>query len=49
MRPPRLAFVGLGWIGTLRRLTPLSQHWGADRGTPMDRYYVRRFLDAHPA
>jgi hypothetical protein len=35
------------WLGTLRRLTPLSQQWGADRGTPVDRYYVRRFLDAH--
>src|SRR3954469_4773203 len=35
------------WLGTLRRLTPLSQQWGADRGTPMDRYYVQRFLDAH--
>ena len=21
------------WLGTLRRLTPLSQQWGADRGT----------------
>ena len=35
------------WLGTLRRLTPLSQQWGADRGTPVDRYYVQRFLDAH--
>jgi SAM-dependent methyltransferase len=35
------------WLGTLRRLTPLSQQWGADRGTPVDRYYVERFLRAH--
>ena len=35
------------WLGTLRRLTPLSREWGADRGTPVDRYYVQRFLDAH--
>jgi SAM-dependent methyltransferase len=35
------------WLGTLRRLTPLSGHWGSDRGTPVDRYYVQRFLDAH--
>lgn len=35
------------WLGTLRRTTPLSQHWGYDRGTPVDRYYVERFLDEH--
>jgi SAM-dependent methyltransferase len=35
------------WLGTLRRTTPLSPHWGEDRGTPVDRYYIERFLDAH--
>ena len=35
------------WLGSLRRTTPLSDHWGADRGTPIDRYYIERFLDAH--
>jgi SAM-dependent methyltransferase len=35
------------WLGTLRRTTPLSRHWGADRGTPVDRYYIERFLEAH--
>jgi hypothetical protein len=35
------------WLGTLRRTTPLSSRWGTDRGTPVDRYYIERFLDAH--
>src|SRR5215467_4487265 len=35
------------WLGTLRRTTPLSDHWGFDRGTPLDRYYIERFLEAH--
>lgn len=33
------------WLGTLRRTTPLSDGWGYDRGTPIDRYYIERFLD----
>ncbi|HEU5041139.1 MAG TPA: methyltransferase domain-containing protein [Gemmatimonadales bacterium] len=37
------------WLGTLRRITPLSRKWGADRGTPVDRWYIERFLDAHRA
>jgi len=37
------------WLGTLRRTTPLSHKWGYDRGTPVDRYYIERFLDAHRA
>jgi SAM-dependent methyltransferase len=35
------------WLGTLHRTTPLSRHWGTDRGTPVDRYYIEQFLDAH--
>jgi len=35
------------WLGTLRRLTPLSDYWGFDRGTPVDRYYIERFLEQH--
>jgi SAM-dependent methyltransferase len=34
------------WLGTIRRTTPLSDHWGRDRGTPVDRYYIERFLAA---
>ena len=35
------------WLGTLRRTTPLSDRWGLDRGWPVDRYYIERFLDRH--
>jgi SAM-dependent methyltransferase len=33
------------WLGSLRRTTPLSEYWGYDRGTPIDRYYIEHFLD----
>ena len=32
-------------LGSLRRTTPLSEHWGRDRGTPIDRYYIEQFLE----
>jgi SAM-dependent methyltransferase len=32
------------WLGTIRRTSPLSEHWGRERGTPIDRYYIERFL-----
>ena len=31
-------------FGSLRRLTPVSDEWGMDRGRPVDRYYIERFL-----
>ena len=31
-------------FGTLRRVTPLSEHWGSDRGQAVDRYYIEAFL-----
>jgi SAM-dependent methyltransferase len=31
-------------FGDLRRLTPLSRSFGFDRGQPVDRYYIERFL-----
>src|SRR5262245_17401423 len=34
-------------MGTLRRLTPLSNKHGSDRGTPVDRYYIEQFLQEH--
>jgi SAM-dependent methyltransferase len=40
---------GLGvprW-GNLRRLKPFSDYYGFDRGTPIDRYYLDRFLASH--
>ena len=37
------------WLGTIRRTTPLSDHYGRDRGTPVDRYYIEQFLAAERA
>jgi SAM-dependent methyltransferase len=34
-------------MGELRRTEPFSRQWGFDRGRPVDRYYVERFLAAH--
>jgi SAM-dependent methyltransferase len=34
------------YLGTIRRTSPLSEHYGRDRGTPVDRYYIERFLAA---
>jgi SAM-dependent methyltransferase len=34
-------------FGHLRRLTPISSIFGYDRGTPIDRYYIERFLSAY--
>lgn len=34
-------------FGSLRRLTPISPIFGLDRGVPIDRYYIDRFLDRH--
>jgi len=34
-------------MGDLRNIHPVSRHWGFDRGTPVDRYYIEGFLDAH--
>jgi SAM-dependent methyltransferase len=31
-------------FGALRRVTPMSRQWGLDRGTPVDRFYIERFL-----
>jgi SAM-dependent methyltransferase len=33
--------------GDLRRLQPVSHEFGYDRGLPVDRYYIERFLEAH--
>ncbi len=35
------------WLGTLRRTRPLSADFGYERGTPVDRYYIERFLAQH--
>jgi SAM-dependent methyltransferase len=43
VRPP----VGTVDFGDLRILAPVSREFGYDRGTPIDRYYIERFLDAN--
>jgi SAM-dependent methyltransferase len=37
---------GMVDFGDLRRLEPVSRVWGFDRGRPIDRYYIERFLEA---
>jgi SAM-dependent methyltransferase len=34
-------------MGSLRRLKPISLYWGSERGLPVDRYYIEKFLGAH--
>jgi len=34
-------------VGDLRRVTPVSSHGGYDRGTPIHRYYIERFLNRY--
>jgi SAM-dependent methyltransferase len=36
-------------FGDFRRLVPISMEWGFDRGMPIDRYYIERFLQEHAA
>ena len=52
LRPVRRAFVD--WrrrrppdLGDLRRVTPIDPNWGFERGTPIDRIYVERFVGGH--
>ena len=44
--PNQLQPATLDW-GDLRRLQPVSSVWGIDRGQPLDRYYIERFLNRH--
>jgi len=45
VRPP------VGWVrfGSFGRVHPISRAFGLDRGTPIDRYYVEKFLSEHAA
>ncbi len=36
-------------FGALRRLKPISRLYGWERGTPVDRYYIEKFLGGHGA
>lgn len=39
--------VGMVRFGRLRRLAPVSRARGADRGSPIDRYYIGHFMARH--
>ena len=45
LRATRYPPIGAVRFGSLRRLTPISTDWGFDRGTPIDRHYIERFLE----
>ena len=52
LRPVRAAYVDRRRrrpldLGALRRTTPVDGNWGFERGTPIDRVYVERFVGAH--
>lgn len=42
LRPP----VGAVRFGSLRRSDPISRDWGFERGDPVDRFYIERFLES---
>lgn len=41
--------VGRVRFGSLRRVKPISREWGFDRGRPVDRHYIERFLASNAA
>ena len=41
--------VGSFQFGDFDRGKPVSQHWGYDRGDPIDRKYIEEFLEEHAA
>lgn len=43
----RLRGIGAMNFGQIGSLAPLSAIYGFDRGTPIDRYYIESFLQAH--
>ena len=50
-RKLRLQWPPVGTIrfGSFRRVTPISPIFAIDRGLPIERYYIERFLDEHRA
>ncbi len=46
LRSTRRPRVGQVQLGDLNRLTPISRDWGFDRGQPIDRLYIERFIAA---
>jgi GT2 family glycosyltransferase len=46
-RRDRIPAPGEVRFGDLRRVRPISREFGFDRGLPVDRYYIERFLERH--
>jgi hypothetical protein len=44
IRSTRRPGIGTVRFGDLDRLTPISRGWGFDRGAPIDRFYIERFM-----
>jgi SAM-dependent methyltransferase len=42
-------YIPPGWIdfGDLRRITPISNNFGNERGLPINRYYIEKFFDEY--
>ena len=49
LRPGTAPPVGAVSFGSFRRLRPISDNYGLDRGQPVDRVYIEAFLEAHRA
>jgi SAM-dependent methyltransferase len=47
LRHTRRPAVGKVNFGELRRVKPISRVWGGDRGLPIDRYYLEKFLSTY--
>jgi SAM-dependent methyltransferase len=47
IRPGSIPPHGRVDLGDLRRDRPISRHFGFERGLPIDRFYIERFLAAH--
>lgn len=47
VRLTRKPLIGKVDFGSLRRVKPVSKSWGFDRGKPVDRYYIEKFLSRH--
>jgi SAM-dependent methyltransferase len=45
--PPPLGPAGMIDLGDLRRVRPVSEEWGYERGSPIDRHYIEGFLERH--
>jgi SAM-dependent methyltransferase len=45
VRQTRIPRVGSVDLGQLRRVTPISRDFGGDRGKPIDRHFIERFLE----